>query len=164
MGASNFWTMDNFPLLVFKEYERVFDYAYDVVTDSGYEEDTAEFEAALDDAFDEEADGVCVLDEEEIDELKRLCDKFNREMNDDDKHDSYEEADCDVQIKWGYYEGGQLWVADEEYLADWQIKEINGFLREMKREFGLTQLGVSWRANNGETGYSVVKENYRKRK
>ena len=166
MGASNFWTMDNFPLLVFKEYDVVYDEAYEVISDLYADDEDVEPPEMpeFDDAFDEAADGICVLDEEEIDELKGLCNRFNREMNSDDRHDSYEEADCDVQIKWGYYEGGQLWVADEKYLDDWQINEINSFLKEMKREFGLTQLGVSWRASNGETGYSVVKENYRKRR
>jgi len=165
MGASNFWTMDNFPLLVFKEYNAVYDEAIESLRDTmGEDADEWSSPTAFEAAFKRAADGICVLDESEVEELETLCEDFNDEMNDDDRHDPYEETDCDVQIKWGYYEGGQLWVDDEKHLADWQIKEINSFLREMKKEFGLTQLGVSWRANNGETGYSVVKENYRKRK
>ena len=116
-GTSNFWSMDNFPLLVFGDYDDVYDRVYDMTKDQlgdefdGEVEETKEFEDNWDMYFD-----YCVLDEDEVDRLQDKIKNFVHEINADDRHDSYEEADVDIEIKPGYYEAAQIFVDDEKYL------------------------------------------------
>lgn len=158
-GTSNFWSNDNFPLLVFGDYDEIYDQVYDMTKEQlgddfdGEVDDTTEFEQNWDTYFD-----YASLDEDEYDRLKQRISDFNHDMNADDRHDVYEEADVNVEIKPGYYEAYQIYVDDEKYLSDWQIEEINKFLEELKSEFGLSQFGVSYQFSNGETGYTKVNE------
>lgn len=158
-GTSNFWTMDKFPLLVFEDYDVAYDDIYDITASElgddfeGDVVETPEFEQNFGKYYD-----YCLLDESEVEELKRIIKEFNWEMNRDEKHDPYEEADVSIVVKPGYYQAAQIFVEDEEHLSDWQVEEIDKFLKEIKREFGLTELGVSWRASNGETGYHKIDE------
>lgn len=162
-GASNFFSMHKFPLLVFEDYDTVSDKLYDEAAEnlglSNESEDlwdNEDFEAEFEKLFD--AYEVCTLDDEEIRELQNTLSEFNDRMNYDERHDSYEEVDVDVKVRSGYYEAYQIFVPDEKYLSDWQIEEINKFLSEIKDKFALTQLGVAWHASNGETGYNILKE------
>lgn len=156
-GTSNFWSMENFPLLVFGDYEDVYDRVYDMTKEQlgdefdGEVEDTKEFEDNWKMYYD-----YCVLDEEERGELEDQLTDFVWKINNDDRHDPYEEANVNIKIKPGYYEASQIYVDDEKYLSDWQIEEINKFLNELKDEYGLSQFDVSYRASNGETGYHKV--------
>lgn len=160
-GTSNFWSMSNFPLLIFADYDSVYDQVYDMTAEElgddfdGEIFDTKEFEDNWEKYFD-----YCTLTEEEQDELQDKIDKFNDKLKrmaweKEDENDEYS-PEAEVEIKPGYYEAAQLYVPNEKYLEDWQIKEIEKFLKAMKKEFGLTQLGVDWNASNGETGYHII--------
>lgn len=162
-GASNFWSMSNFPLLIFEDYDYVYDQVYDMTAEElgddfdGEIFDTKEFEDNWEKYFD-----YCTLTEEEQDKLQDKIDKFNDKLKrmaweKEDENDEYS-PEAEVEIKPGYYEAAQLYVPNEKYLEDWQIKEIEKFLKAMKKEFGLTQLSVAWHASNGETGYNKVEE------
>lgn len=137
-GASNFWSMDYFPLLVFGDYESAYEYAdqqardeiesdYDNMTDEeieAYEDDAfndPRYETLLDNAFDKYFD-YCLLDEEEVDSLKDDIDSFNSSMKDKyyygDEMSGVNSLDGEewdgvypsVEIKPGYYEAEQLYV------------------------------------------------------
>lgn len=162
-GTSNFWSMDRFPLLVFDDYETISDQIVDELKNEHEEfkdmeyweiQETPEYEEAWDKVK------VCVLDESEVDELENDIKEFNRNINYDDRYDDYEDTEVKVEVKPGYYQAAQIYVNDENYLQDWQIEEINKFLKELKEKYHLTTLSVAYRFSNGETGYDIVKEAY----
>lgn len=166
-GASNFWSMDKFPLLVFMDYDSVYDRAFDdTIKELGYPDiemdeeitDTPEFEKN----FEIESQGVATLAEWDLGELEEVIGDFNDKLKNEyyENHAEYWDGadDARVELKDGYYEGGQIYVPDERYLADWQVDMINNFLETLKEKYDLTELGVSYRASNGETGYHKIGE------
>ena len=157
-GTSNFWSMDKFPLLIFGYYPDVEEEVYRNAEKSL--PDDFDGEISETEEYKNEWDKInyCVLDEEEVRELKSDLDDFNYKMYYDDRYDTYEDEEVKLEIKPGYYEANQIYVPDEKYLSDWQIDEINKFLKEIKNKYGLTALEVSYRFSNGETGYNIVKE------
>lgn len=166
-GTSNFWSMDKFPLLVFMDYDLVYDKAFDdTVKELGYPDiemdeeitDTPEFEKN----FEIESQGVATLAEWDLGELEEVIGDFNDKLKNEYYENHAEDWDGDddarVELKDGYYEGCQIYVPNERYLADWQADMINDFLKTLKEKYGLTELGVSYRASNGETGYHKIGE------
>lgn len=161
-GASNFYSMSNFPLLIFGDDEDVYDRVWDMTkeelggkVDDDEIDQTEEFENNWETYFD-----YCTLTSEEQselqDELKEINDKLEtlRYTKEDELESDFEIAK--IEIRPGYYEALQLFVPDEKYLEDWQIDAINDALEGLKKEYGLTELGVAYRASNGETGYKKV--------
>ena len=161
-GASNFYSMSNFPLLIFGDDEDVYDRVWDMTkeelggkVDDDEIDQTEEFENNWETYFD-----YCTLSPEEQselqDELKEINDKLEtlRYTKEDELESDFEIAK--IEIRPGYYEALQLFVPDEKYLEDWQIDAINDALEGLKKEYGLTELGVAYRASNGETGYKKV--------
>ena len=161
-GTSNFYSMSNFPLLIFGDDEDVYDRVWDMTkeelggkVDDDEIDQTEEFENNWKTYFD-----YCTLSPEEQselqDELKEINDKLEtlRYTKEDELESDFEIAK--IEIRPGYYEALQLFVPDEKYLEDWQIDAINDALEGLKKEYGLTELSVSWRASNGETWYSKL--------
>lgn len=161
-GTSNFYSMSNFPLLIFGDDEDVYDRVWDMTkeelggkVDDDEIDQTEEFENNWETYFD-----YCTLSPEEQselqDELKEINDKLEtlRYTKEDELESDFEIAK--IEIRPGYYEALQLFVPDEKYLEDWQIDAINDALEGLKKEYGLTELGVAYRASNGETGYKKV--------
>lgn len=161
-GTSNFYSMSNFPLLIFGDDEDVYDRVWDMTkeelggkVDDDEIDQTEEFENNWKTYFD-----YCTLSSEEQselqDELKEINDKLEtlRYTKEDELESDFEIAK--IEIRPGYYEALQLFVPDEKYLEDWQIDAINDALEGLKKEYGLTELGVAYRASNGETGYKKV--------
>ena len=118
-GTSNFWSMENFPLLIFGYYpdieEEVYRRAKETLPDDfdGEVTETKEYEKAWDEI------NYCVLDKEEVDDLKSDLDDFNYKMYHDDRYDTYEDEEVKLEVKPGYYEANQIYVPDEKYLSDW---------------------------------------------
>ena len=158
-SASNFWSMDELPLLVFDDYMSVFDVidgeAQREAEEKGFEEGTQEWEDEVESIreriWDEKID-YCTLDEDEQENLRDDIKEFNRRM----RYDYDEVYDDLVEIKPGYYQAAQLYCNDRG-LDDDVLGEVKKFFDEMKKKYYLTELSVSWRASNGETGYKIVK-------
>lgn len=186
-GTSNFGRgPENFPLLVFYTYDEfLYNMTHD--SDYPQEEqfedeegnvDWDKFEDAkneFEQRYDEEND-ICVLDE---DAQERLDDKlydFNEESKkmawDADYKDGEQQygdnlnlEDVKLSIKPGYYSAAYIDVEHEDYLDDLeddfkaqQMERFTNFFKELKSEFGLTQLSAGPMASNGERGYSIVKD------
>lgn len=198
-GTSNFGSdggADFLPLLVFMEYEVVEEQcrnaaqeAYDALDDETVDWDNFvdNFE---DKHFDEYSDGICVLDESQVDDLKDDLYTFNEKLhnrgidlmdgagNDDGKpkDDEYDRGSIldgtDVEIIPGYYSGAYLncdfdtkdVTNGEHELSEDDKKLISDFFSEMQKKYGLTKLGVDWKASNGETGYSIKEGNIDEKK
>ena len=192
-GTSNFWSMDEFPLLIFADYEteddKAREYAIGEMSEEEIEDmednydfqyDCPRFAELVDEYYAKYAD-YCILDESEVDMLKDDLDSFNDSMRRKYWYQSDWDADGakavdgedweeygvypSVEIKPGYYEAAQLWVNVEpkgdmiqnyKFFMQEQIDEVNAFLKEMQKKYGLTEMGVSYRASNGETGYHKV--------
>ena len=143
-----------------------------------FEYDCPRFAELVDEYYDKYAD-YCILDEDEVDMLKNDLDEFNKDIRgkyydvwyEDEPEKSISGDDWDgeypvVEIKDGYYEAAQLYITVHSpayssegqytYLLQQQVDEVNAFLREMQKKYGLTEMGVSYRASNGETGYHKV--------
>lgn len=160
-GASNFWSMKDLPLLIFGDYIYAYDYIYDMTKEQlgddyeGEIEDSEEFEKNFEEYFD-----YCLLDEEEQKSLQQDIDEFNEKVKNDayeDEEDLYNNDYAKVEIKPGYYGAAQLWC-DTKDISEKAVEKVAKFFDEMKKKYGLTQLGVSWRASNGETGYHKIEE------
>lgn len=157
-GASNFWSMEQLPLLMFGSYEEqeddCFSQAVDELTkefgEDGFDTDQAEQRA--EEIVDKEYD-FCLLSEDEIDSLRDDIDSFVESFN--KSTDPYDEEDIEIEIKNGYYQHYQLYC-DDDWLTDRQVKGVKGFFEDMKHKYALTELGVSYRFSNGETGYRKV--------
>lgn len=161
-GASNFWSMEDLPLLIFDMYEDAYDYVWDItreqlgddVSDDEIDQ-TEEFEKNFDEYYD-----YCLLDEEELKELEKDIKDFNEQARNDayeDEEDYYNNDYPVVEIKPGYYQAAQLWC-DTKHISDKAVEKVAKFFDEMKKKYGLTQLGVSYRFSNGETGYHKIEE------
>ena len=155
-GASNFWSMNELPLLIFDDYESVYGTIYDEATEELREKgmDPDDDDEVLLELVEKKWDEIdyCTLTEEEQENLRDDIKEFNRRM----QYDYGEVYDDLVEIKPGYYQAAQLYCNDK-YLDDDVLGEVKKFFDEMKNKYGLTELSVSWRASNGETGYNIVK-------
>lgn len=177
-GTSNFYGdggADFLPLLVFMDYETVYDAAKDAAKfeyDEDEDGDWDEYlEAFMDEHFDEYSNGVCTLDEWEVEELnddlydmtKRINDKGSKLYYEEDEDTSLRGEilkDIEFEIKPGYYEGAQIFIdfhGNEEYLNDEDKEELAQCFEELKKKHGLTEMAIAWGpASNGETGYKIV--------
>ena len=159
-GTSNFWSMYHLPLLVWEDY----DYAYDVIEDrvkEQMESDEAlayltgdEWEEKYEELLEKEFDNYenSLLDESQYDELKADVDEHNRLMN-DKYYDDDNWSGQEVEIKPGYYEGCQLYVYDKD-MSEEEFNDQLKFFEEMRDKYGLEELEVAYRFDNGETGYT----------
>ena len=155
-GTSNFWSMYELPLLIFDDYESVDDTIYDEATEELREKgiDPDDDDEVLLELVEKKWDEIdyCTLTEEEQENLRDDIKEFNRRMRYD-----YDDITEDlVEIKPGYYQAAQLYCNDRGLDND-VIEELKKFFDEMKKKYYLTELSVSWRASNGETGYNIVK-------
>lgn len=187
-GTSNFGSSEYFPLLVFYTYDDVYSMMnYDSnkpeeadfededgnVDEDAYWKAKEEFEQKFLDNLD-----CCVLDEDEVERLKDKLFEFNSETekiaderwHEDISEDRYNDLsnleDVKLEVAPGYYEAAYINVDNEnalDYMTEEfkqeQIKRITDFIRELKKEFGLSEYKVAWGpASNGETGYQKVKD------
>lgn len=121
--------------------------------------------------------GLCILDFDSEETLRDRIDDFNRELeNDADKRYDMEEGEdgfndlslldeISLKVEPGYYEAAYVRVLGENLVgymskefAESTTKRIDGFLEQIKREFGLSELKLTSLASNGETSYKVVEE------
>jgi hypothetical protein len=183
-GTSNFGRLKNFPLLVFYTYDEVL-YAMDNDENCPQYDDYTnedEYYAALDEYQEKYLDGIdiCVLDEEALAELQDTIDEFNSNTvyaaeslydryADEEDEDGYSDyvnlGDIKLSIESGYYSGAYIDCENEnqfKYLSDKvrqeQLNRFKKFFADLKKNFGLTELGVSYQFSNGETGYHKVDE------
>ena len=187
-GTSNFARLDNFPLLVFYTLDE-FDYMlkndsdypqeYNFEDEDGHVDENAYWDAV--EKFEQDfwdKNNVCVLDEDEQERLENKLYDFNQESKRmawdadyDEKEgqmygDNLNLEDIEITIEPGYYSAAQLYIEHEDYFdyleGDFRIKQIERFekfFEELRKEFGLTKLGVAWGpASNGETGYKILND------
>ncbi len=187
-GTSNFRTPDYFPLLVFYTYDEFYynmehDSDYPDIDNFENEDGEVDYDAYDDarDTFEQDywdKNEICVLDEDEQERLDNKLWEFNEETKriadeldvDEDGYQSYGPninlADVELKIEPGYYSGAYIDIDNEKSLdycddkvKEEQIKRINDFLEALRKEFGLTKLGVAWGpASNGETGYKILND------
>lgn len=179
-GTSNFYGnggADFLPLLVFMDYETVYDACEKAAKDEyatldDEQVDWEEFrDEYVDEHFDEYGYGVRTLNEWEVEELdddlydmtKRINDKGSELYYSEDEDTSLRGEilkDIEFEIKPGYYEGAQIFIdfhGNEEYLNDEDKEELAQCFEELKKKHGLTEMAVAWGpASNGETGYKIV--------
>jgi len=189
-GTSNFSKPYYMPLLVFYTYDEVLDmleYDDEYPQEEEFEDENGEVDYdAYEDAkndyemnFFENLD-VAVLTEEDLEELNKDLEKFNKETrniadkysdeyskeNNEDAYDDYLALkDIKLEIESGYYQAAQISMDNEEdvkYLSDNATEEflnrLNKFIEEIKNKYYLTELEVAWGpASNGETGYKIKK-------
>ena len=182
-GTSNFYDHDYLPLLVFLTLDELedimrndseFPYEDDFENEDDY---YSAIDTFRDTYYDRHYKGVCVLDEEQVDDLKFDLDTFNRDTKEiayelDVNEDGYQEygdninlEDIMLTIEPGYYEGAQI-KCDYEKSFDYltedvkkeQLERFNNFLNQMQKKYGLTKLSVAYRMSNGETGYNIQEE------
>ena len=186
-GTSNFPIRSKFPLLVFYTYDEFF---YNMTHDPDYPQEE-QFENEREngdfyvdwDAFEEAKDefeqkycdenDICVLTEDDQENLESRLDDFNDETNNiannlydaDNDDDYYALKDIELKIEPGYYEAAYIDVDGEEQfeymsedVAKEQLERFNNFFKELKKEFGLTQLSLAYHASNGETGFNIIKD------
>lgn len=147
-ATSNFGRSDYFPLLVF--------YTLDELVDENG------------DYRDEQ--GVAVLSDEMLDSLKSDIEDFNHETRAyaydiEDYDDQTSLIELKLSIEPGYYEAAYVCCENEnefkylsEKVREEQLERFNKFFKEMKEEYGLTELSVSARFSNGETFYDIKNE------
>lgn len=186
-GTSNFGHLKYLPLLVFYNFEEFMDIIrndsdYPVeemfadennnIDENAYWDAIEKFEQKC---FDE--NNVCILDEDDKENLENELYDFNKETEniayekdlDEDGNQKYENnlslEDIKLKINSGYYEGsyidcdGERYfdVLDEDFKEE-QLKRFNDFLKDLKKKYNLTQLGVSARFSNGEVWYDMIKD------
>lgn len=179
-----FYTYDEFEDVIHynPDYPNEEDYTQDLgggdfhVDYEAYEKACQEFEEKM---WDENE--VCVLTEDDLERLEDRLDEFNSETqniaNERDGYDfedngerTYDDlaslGDIELEIEPGYYEAEYIDVENEDAIKNMgesfgtkQRERIAKFLEELRKEFGLTKLGVAWGpASNGETGFKIIKE------
>ena len=179
-----FYTYDEFEDMIRynPNYPNEEDYTQDLgggdfhVDYDAYEEACQEFQDKM-----WEENEVCVLDEDDIERLEGKLDDFNAETQnianerydydfEDNNERTYDDLanleDIKLSIEPGYYEAAYIDVDNEDaigYMGEAfgtkQRERIAKFLEELRKEFGLTKLGVAWGpASNGETGFKIIKE------
>jgi len=187
-GTSNFPVRSDFDLLVFYTFDEFSDmirYSSDYPNEASFEDDNGNvnyeaFENACQEFEDKmwEENEVCVLDDDDIERLKDKLDDFNletksisdRRWNDEVGDETYDDLsnleDIELKIEPGYYEAAYIDVDNEnsiKYMSkefgEEQSERIAKFLEELRKEFGLTKLGLAYGpASNGETGFKIIKE------
>lgn len=149
-GASNFSTMEHFPLLVWFDWEQKVDewmnearefveeeYA-DVFNDMMEDEIEQLVQEKFEEISDENSKDIAILSEDEFYNLEFDKDEFNIQF----RHTFDYDGDA-VTIEAGYYEGMQLLVPDEQYFKDEEKSMIEEFLYTIKEKYYLTELGGS---------------------
>lgn len=192
-GTSNFPVRmpNGLPLLVFYTMDE-FDYMLKHDSDYPQEEDFEDEDGNIDenaylDAVDKfeqdfwDKNNVCVLDEDEQERLEEKLYEFNEESKsmawDADIVDGEQQygnnltlEDVKLSIEPGYYSAAYIDISDSlDYLEDdfkeQQIKRFNDFFEALRKEFGLTKLGLAWGpASNGETGYKILNDSLNEKK
>ena len=157
-GASNFSTMEHFPLLVWLDWEQKVDewmdeakqFVEEEYADSFNDMAEDEIEQLVQEKFEEISDqsskDVAVLSEEEFYDLESDKDEFNIKFR-----NTFDYEGDVVTIEAGYHEGMQLLVSDEEYFKDEDKAMIEEFLYTMKEKYFLTELGGSGASGMGYT-------------
>ena len=161
MGTCNFWTMDDFDLVVMSDETICKNY----LSEEFIEERKADFE-----------------DYEPTDDIELAWELFNEDMNEWSEMDDLNDTLLwyNVKLKSGYYDGVQFyidtewlpidgWDDDECYMYFDRDKEetkkmieeekerINKFLEEMVTLFGFERIRCVGVFNNGEAVYERVK-------
>ena len=177
-GTSNFYDHNYLPLLVFMmddEIEAHMDYDNGRPKEDDFEDYDDYFDALekfKDEFYDKYYKGVCILTEEEVDDLKFDLDAFNSEtkelayeLTDDAENENWDLEDIKLVLEPGYYEGAQIKCEYEknfDYLTEdvkkAQLERFNTFLDKMQKKYGLTKLKTAYRMSNGETGYTIIEE------
>lgn len=165
-GTSNFRSLDHLPLLVFFTDDEVYDMMdYDL----GDIEDDDERYKKEQEYFDNFK--WCILYEEDLEKLIDDIRDFNYDttqiaydLQDEEEtaQEGYTLEDIEVELKPGYYQGAQIdvkWEKSLQDISEAQRKRFVDFFKEIKNKYGLSELGVSYRFSNGETGYYRIEEN-----
>ena len=146
-GASNFSTMEHFPLLVWIDWVQKVDewmnearqFVEEEHANSFNDMTEDEIEQLVQEKFEEisrDSKDVAVLTEEDFYDLESDKDEFNIKFRNTFDYD----GDA-VTIEAGYYEGMQLLVPEEKYFKDEEKAMIEEFLYTMKEKYYLTELG-----------------------
>lgn len=179
-----FYTIDEFYNMI--RYNSDYPNEEDFIQDLGegdFHVDYEAYENACQEFEDKmwEENEVCVLDEDDVERLEGKLDDFNDETQRiaDERYDfdfegnderTYNDLanliDIKLSVQPGYYEAEYIDVDNEDsikYMGEAfgakQRERIANFLEELRKEFGLTKLGVAWGpASNGETGFKIIKE------
>lgn len=182
-----FYTMDEFYYMMDhdpdcpheEDFEKEDERGHYYIDDEAYENARDEFEQKY---WDENK--VCVLDEDEQERLENMLYDFNKESEnmayDADVNEDGEQEygpnlsleDVKLGIEPGYYSAAYIDVEHENYLDDLeddfkeqQMLRFNAFFDQLRKEFGLTKLGVAWGpASNGETGYKILNDSLKENK
>lgn len=161
MAAGNFWTMDDFPLVVFKtDYEGTDEEALQEYLDDSPE--ALDLEELGQEELLERARAFCQEDaefwaEELYRDLARAAKWINYDLN------FYR-----VDVESGYYSGLQFYVSE---LPERKVRHVYGaalnamigkeqrkitaWMLQQAREHGGYTAGVAYRFSNGETGYTL---------
>lgn len=165
-GTSNFSSLDHLPLLTFFTDDEVYDM---MEYDLEYIEDDDERYKKEREYFDNFK--WCILNEYDLEKLRDDIHDFNYDttqiaydLQDEEEtaQEGYTLEDIEVEIKPGYYQGAQIdvkWEKSLQDISEAQRKRFVDFFKEIKNKYGLSELGVSYRFSNGETGYYKIEEN-----
>jgi stalled ribosome alternative rescue factor ArfA len=157
-GASNFSTMEHFPLLVWFDWEQKTDewmdesrqFVEEEHADSFNDMTEDEIEELVQERFEEISDenskDTAILSEEDFYDLESDKDEFNIKFR-----NTFDYESDAVTIEAGYYEGMQLFVPDAQYFKDEDKAMIEEFLYTMKEKYYLTELGGSGAYGMGYT-------------
>lgn len=157
-GASNFSSMEHFPLLVWMNWETKVDEWMDEARQLVEEEYADSFNDMMEDEIeqlvqekfeeisDESSKDIAILTEDEYHDLESEKDEFNSKFI-----STFDYDEDVVTIEFGYYEGIQLYVPNEKYLTEEQKAMIEEFLYTVKEKYYLTELGGSGAYGMGYT-------------
>ena len=176
MATSNFESLGSLPLYVFHTEGEVYEKAEEEVKKLNIRDfDTYEdFEDAREEEIEKVRDKLdstgVVLTDFDIGELEMEVEELNDDIKSLIENDySYDYTDEEVNlediatfdISYGYYEGGQITNKHPEVFDDLSEEHqefILDHLKEIAEKFDLTELHTDARFDNGETMYSVKKE------
>lgn len=165
-GTSNFRSLYHLPLLTFFTDDEVYDMMDYDLGDIEDDDERYKKEQEYLDNFE-----WCILYEEDLEKLRADIHDFNYDttqiaydLQDDEEtaQEGYSLEDIEVEIKPGYYQGAQIdvkWEKSLQDISEAQRKRFVDFFKEIKNKYGLSELGVSYRFSNGETGYYRIEEN-----
>ena len=162
-----------------QDFEKEDENGHYYIDDEAYEDARDDFEQKF---WDENE--VCVMDEDDLERLENMLYDFNKESENmaydaDVNEDGYQEygpnlnlEDVKLKVEPGYYSAAYIDVEHEDYLDDLeddfkkqQMLRFNAFFDQLKKEFGLTKLGIAWGpASNGETGYKILNDSLKENK
>ena len=176
MATSNFKSLGSLPLYVFHTEGEVYEIAEEEVKKLNIRDfDTYEdFEDAREEEIEKVRDNLdstgVVLTDFDIGELEMEVEELNDDIKSLIENDySYDYTDEEVNlediatfdISHGYYEGGQITNKHPEVFDDLNEEHqefILDHLKAIAEKFDLTELHTDARFDNGETMYSVKKE------